>query len=102
MNNTVGTSALADIGIDDEGHLMSKTIEIDSDAYERLEQARRGEESVSDVIRRLVKPPKSVDDVIDLFQEAALSDETLEAIDESATRRRNIQRRGSKNLRSQI
>jgi len=90
-----GASVLAAIGVDDEGYLMSKTIEIDNDAYQRLEKARRGEESASDVIRRFVKPPKSVDDVINLFQESALSDETLEAIDESATRRRNIQRRGA-------
>lgn len=72
---------------------MPKTIEIDKDAFERLEKTRRPEESVSEVIRRCVRPVRSADEVLGALRKANVSDETLAAIDESVARRRRIPRR---------
>lgn len=72
---------------------MLKSIQITSDAYDRLERARRSDETVSDVISRLVNPPRSAEDVLRMLRSAGLSDETLDAIDESVERRRSIPRR---------
>ncbi|MBI2477123.1 MAG: hypothetical protein HYV60_00220 [Planctomycetia bacterium] len=72
---------------------MPKTIQIDKDAYEQLEKARRVEESVSEVIKRCVRPVRSAEEVLDRLRKASVADETLEAIDESVTRRRRTPRR---------
>jgi predicted CopG family antitoxin len=40
-----------------ENNVATKTISIDLDAYRRLRSARRGNESFSQVIKRLVHPP---------------------------------------------
>jgi predicted CopG family antitoxin len=72
-----------------------KTIEVDSAALARLKAARQDDESWSDVIKRYVKPKASVDDVLAALRETArsLSPQTLEALDETITRRRARQRR---------
>jgi predicted CopG family antitoxin len=72
---------------------MPKTIQIDQDAYERLEKVRRSDESVSEVIKRCVRPVRSAEEVLDVLRKANVADETLEAIDESVTRRRRVPRR---------
>jgi predicted CopG family antitoxin len=72
---------------------MAKTIQIDIDAYERLQTTRRPEESVSEVIKRCVRPVRSAKEVLDELRKANLSDETLEAIGESVARRRRVRRR---------
>jgi predicted CopG family antitoxin len=72
---------------------MPKTIQIDPDAFERIEKARRPEESVSEVIKRCVRPVRSAQDVLDVLRKSGVSDETLQAIDESVTRRRRTPRR---------
>lgn len=71
---------------------MPKTIEIDKEAYERLENMRRCEESVSDVIKRYIKPVRCAEDVLKSLRKAEVSDETLDAIDEAVNRRRRIPR----------
>ena len=82
------------VGYETEGDdAMPKIIQIDKDAYERLEEARRSEESVSEVIKRCVRPVRSAEDVLDILRKASIADETLEAIDESVTRRRRTPRR---------
>ncbi len=72
---------------------MLKTIKIDEDAYRRLDAARRSGESLSEVIKRCVSRRRSLDEVTQLLAESELSDETLNAIDESVTRRRQMPRR---------
>jgi predicted CopG family antitoxin len=67
---------------------MPKTVQIDNDAFERLEQARRSDESVSEVIRRCVQPLLSADEVLDVLRKANVAEETLEAIDQSVAQRR--------------
>ena len=69
-----------------------KSIEIDDEAFERLERVRRPKESMSDVVLRLVKAPKTVEEILQALRSAELSDETLDAIDESVERRRNSSR----------
>lgn len=72
---------------------MPKTIEINKEAFDRLEETRRAEESVSEVIKRCVRPVRSAEEVLDTLRKASVSDETLEAIDESVERRRRNSRR---------
>lgn len=67
---------------------MSKTIEIDEGAYLRLEQARRPDEDWSALIRRCVRPRPSFEDVLQKLRSLDLSSETLDAIDDAVTRRR--------------
>ncbi len=72
---------------------MGVRIELDQDAFARLEQARRGAESLSEVIKRLVPPRRPLDEVLRALREAGVSAETLDAIDESASRRRRTPHR---------
>jgi predicted CopG family antitoxin len=68
-------------------------IEVDQDAYARLERARHGTETLSDVIKRYVPPHRSLDEILRLMRKASISKETLNAIDESASRRRRAPHR---------
>jgi predicted CopG family antitoxin len=72
---------------------MIRTIKIDTDAYDRLDDARRHGESLSEVIKRCVRKKRSLDEVARLLEQSELSSKTLDAIDESATRRRRTPRR---------
>jgi predicted CopG family antitoxin len=69
-----------------------KTLKIESDAYERLDEARRSGETLSEVIRRCVPRRRSVEEIIDVLQKAPLSEATLNTIDESVSRRRRTPR----------
>ena len=73
---------------------MIRSIKIDEDAYDRLEQARRSDESHSEVIPRCVPRLRTVDEILDAFRKAPVSESTLDAINESVTRRRSLPRRG--------
>lgn len=72
---------------------MHRTIELDDDAYRRLDEARLDEESDSEVIRRCLPHRRSVEDVLAILRRAEFSESTLEAIDESVARRRRTPRR---------
>jgi predicted CopG family antitoxin len=72
---------------------MSETIEIDQDAFEQLQKARGSQESVSEVIKRCVRPVRSVEEVLDVLRNANVADETLQTIDDSVMRRRRAPRR---------
>ena len=65
-----------------------ETVEIDREAYERLEGARDSGESVSEVIKRCVRPRQSAEQILRLMRESRISRTTLNNIEESATRRR--------------
>lgn len=72
---------------------MGVNVELDQDAFARLQQARQGTESLSEVIKRLVPPRRSLDEILGAIRDARVSAETLDAIDESASRRRRIPHR---------
>jgi predicted CopG family antitoxin len=76
--------------------MANQPIEIDTAAYQRLEQVRRAEESVSEVILRCVKPPKSAEEILQALREADLSSNTLDAIEDSVARRRSTPRTSRK------
>ena len=66
---------------------MNRKIEVDADALERLNQARRDDESYSAVIRRCVPQRRSLEAILEALRKGP-SVATLEAADESLTLRR--------------
>jgi len=74
---------------------MIRTIKIDVDAFERLDDARRGSESLSEVIKRCVPRRRSYAEIIQVLSQLPLSNEALNAVEESAVRRRRVRRRRS-------
>jgi len=67
---------------------MIKTIEIDDDAFTRLQQVRESGEDWSQVIRRCVRPKRTLAEIISSLEQADVSEETLDAVEESVSRRR--------------
>ena len=67
---------------------MIKTIEIDDEAFTRLQQAREYGEDWSQVIRRCVRPKRTLADIISSLEQADVSEATLDAVEESVSRRR--------------
>jgi predicted CopG family antitoxin len=67
---------------------MSKTIEIDDAAYLCLEQARRPNEDWSALIRRCVRVRPPFEELLEKLRNIEISPETLDAIDDAVTRRR--------------
>ena len=59
-----------------------KTITIDLEAYRRLKGRRQGNESFSEVIKRMVPPPFDAEAFHKAIQEFTLSDKAAEAIEE--------------------
>jgi predicted CopG family antitoxin len=70
------------------GKSGAQTIEIDREAYQRLAEAQAEGETISEVIKRCVRPPRPAEDVLRMMRRAAVSPATLQSIDESASRRR--------------
>ena len=68
----------------------AETIEIDREAYQTLEKARGAGESISEVIKRCVRPRQTAEDVLRAMRKARLSSSTIRSIEESATRRRKV------------
>ena len=52
------------------GKTGRQAVEIDREAYERLEGARESGESVSEVIKRCVRPRQSAEDILRLMRES--------------------------------
>jgi predicted CopG family antitoxin len=75
MSNSNGKSGIA-------------TVEIDREAYRRLESARIEGESFSEVIKRCVRPRKTAAEVLRAMRRAAVSSATLRSIETSAEQRR--------------
>ena len=61
--------------------MATKTISIDMAAYERLTSARRGNESFSRVIRRLVPAPLDVDAFLAGLDAAPIGDAAVKAVE---------------------
>jgi predicted CopG family antitoxin len=66
----------------------TETVELDREAYQRLERARIGGESFSAVIKRCVRRRRTADEILRAMRKAAVSPATLRAIEASAERRR--------------
>jgi len=67
---------------------VTKSIKIDDDALQRLDQARQPEESYSSVICRYVPQRRSVDEILKALRSGP-GKAALEAADESVQRRRS-------------
>ena len=68
--------------------MATKTISIDIEAYERLRSVRQENESFSQTIKRVVKPPFDIEAFRKRVEGFSLSDEAAEAIEEQIRNRR--------------
>jgi predicted CopG family antitoxin len=73
--------------------MPTKTISIDTHAYRRLTRARRGSESFSEIIKRVVPEPFNLDRWLKNIRRSGISDETAEAVERHVTARRRRSRR---------
>ncbi len=73
--------------------MASKNISIDLEAYERLRSVRRDNESFSQTIKRVVKPPFDFEAFRRQVQESPLSDKAIEAIEEHIEQRHRPSKR---------
>jgi len=74
--------------------MATKTISIDLEAHRRLSRARRGNESFSEIIKRVVPEPFDLDAWLNSVREHGLSDETARAAERHvATRHKRSRRR---------
>jgi predicted CopG family antitoxin len=71
----------------DEG-MATKTISIDVEAYERLRSVRHDQESFSETIKRVVRPPFDYEAFRKRLENLSLSEEAAEAIEEQLRNRR--------------
>jgi predicted CopG family antitoxin len=68
--------------------MATKTISIDIEAYERLRSVRKDNESFSQTIKRVVKPPFDYEAFRKEVENFSLSDQAAEAIEEQIRSRR--------------
>jgi predicted CopG family antitoxin len=68
--------------------MATKTISIDIEAYERLRSVRQENESFSQTIKRVVKPPFDYETFRKKVENFSLSDKAAEAIEEQIRSRR--------------
>ncbi len=75
--------------------MATKTISIDVEAYERLRRVRHDNESFSQTIKRVVRPPLDYAAFRKRLEDLSLSDKAADAIEEQIqSRRRPANRKG--------
>ncbi len=67
--------------------MATKTISVDLEAYERLRSVRRENESFSQAIKRVIKPPFDFEGFLKSVEEHPLSDKAIAAIEEQIEHR---------------
>ena len=74
----------------------TKTIEIDLEAYKRLEAARRNGESFSDTLKRVIWDPAAFAAMVDRLGRDPLSDVAIAAVEQAVADRDKPSRRPGK------
>jgi predicted CopG family antitoxin len=67
--------------------MARKTITIDAEAYERLRLARRGTESMSETIKRVVRPLTPISNWLERIGDVGSSDAFADAVNEQIASR---------------
>jgi len=67
--------------------MATKTISLDLEAYERLKDAKRADESFSEAVKRLVPPTVDIEDWFDELDRDPLDPETVRAVEEVVANR---------------
>ena len=73
--------------------MATKTITIDMEAYRRLKGAQEKNESFSQTIKRIVRPPLDFHDWMASIERDPLSEAAVEAVEQTVARRRDERNR---------